>query len=153
MADSPFDSSEIPTAWNPGVLGASNPTPKLPKVSLHLSVSGTRICCAMITFWFSWMFIRENLSCKLAASNSMFFELSVGGELDFVGVPITPGLVTLDFWLDFGFHSLLCCEAAKNLFGQSFPRNFRKKMQNRPVISIYSLTSPILIGVQTTERS
>jgi hypothetical protein len=51
----------------------------------------------MITFWFSWMFICENLSCKLAASNSMFFELSVGGELDFVGVPITPGLVTLDF--------------------------------------------------------
>jgi hypothetical protein len=67
------------------------------------------------------MFTRENLSCKLAAFNSMLLELSVGGKLDFVGVPITPGLVMLDFWLDFGFHSLLCCEAAQNFLVKQVP--------------------------------
>lgn len=118
-ADSPLDSSATPTPWNPDAkfLEESYSTPKLPKVSLHLSVSGTRICCAMITFWFSWTFTRENLSCKSASSGSKSLELSARGELDFFGVPITPGLRTLDFWLDFGFHSLLCCEAAWTVCG------------------------------------
>lgn len=66
----------------------------------------------MITFWFSCMFTRESSSCNLATSDSKSLESSTGGEGDLVGVPITPGPITFDFWLDLGFHSLLCCEAA-----------------------------------------
>lgn len=84
-----------------------NSGPRDPKVNRHLSVSETRICEAIITFWFSDMFNCDTLSCNRTDSFCKSSEFSAGGETDFAEAPIVTGPVAFGFRLDFGFHSLL----------------------------------------------